>query len=46
MIGLQIGPNAGTGYYGTWRLPSFLVVYMRKTLFLEKLKGTVNGSVF
>jgi apoptosis-inducing factor 2 len=44
--GLQIGKKAGTGHVGNWKLPSFLVVFMRKTLFTDRLASTVNGSMF
>lgn len=46
MMGLQIGKKAGTGFYGNWRIPTFLVVRLRKTLFVERLGPTVDGSQF
>ncbi|KAJ9611723.1 hypothetical protein H2200_004907 [Cladophialophora chaetospira] len=45
-MGMQIGRKAGTGHYGNTRLPGFLFVWARKTLFIENLKGTVDGSLF
>lgn len=45
-MGVQIGRSTGTGFVGYIRLPGFLVTMMRKTLFLERLAGTVDGSVF
>ncbi len=45
-MGLQIGKKAGTGHYGSMRLPGFMFVWARKTLLIEKLKGTVDGSLF
>ncbi|PON24162.1 hypothetical protein TGAM01_v206850 [Trichoderma gamsii] len=45
-VGLQIGKKAGTGYIDNWKIPSFLVVFMRKTLFIERFAPTVNGSLF
>jgi hypothetical protein len=44
MMGLQIGKDAGIGHVGTWKLPSFLVVRMRKNLFVERMEGMVNGK--
>lgn len=44
MMGLQIGKKAGTGFIGGWKLPSFLVVKLRKTLFVERLGSTIDGS--
>ncbi|CZR59432.1 uncharacterized protein PAC_09324 [Phialocephala subalpina] len=45
-IGIQIGRKTATGFFGTWRLPSWLMVWARKNLFTEKLKPTVDGSLF
>lgn len=45
MMGLQIGKNAGTGHFGNFKLPSFLVKSIRKTLFVENLPKTVDGSM-
>ncbi|KAL2825079.1 putative apoptosis-inducing factor [Aspergillus cavernicola] len=46
MIGVQIGRKAGTGHYGSVKLPGFLITRLRKTLFVESLPKTVDGSVF
>lgn len=46
MMGLQIGPEMGTGHYGNVRLPGFLIVYIRKELFVPRLKKMVDGSEF
>ncbi|MCJ1328911.1 hypothetical protein MMC10_005588 [Thelotrema lepadinum] len=46
MMGLQIGKKAATGHYGSMRIPSFVVVRARKTLFVENMGPTVNGSLF
>ncbi|KAH8892884.1 FAD/NAD(P)-binding domain-containing protein [Thozetella sp. PMI_491] len=45
-LGFQIGKKAGTGHLGSWKLPSFVVVFMRKTLFVERFPPTVDGSLF
>ncbi|OBT54308.1 hypothetical protein VE04_05937 [Pseudogymnoascus sp. 24MN13] len=45
-MGFQIGKTSGTGHFGWFRIPSFVVVYLRKTLFVERLLTTVNGSQF
>jgi len=45
-MGFQIGKKAGTGHLGNWKIPSFLIVFLRKSLFIEKLASTVNGSQF
>ncbi|KAI8625188.1 hypothetical protein F5Y19DRAFT_274788 [Xylariaceae sp. FL1651] len=46
MMGLQIGKKAGTGHFGNFKLPSFLVSTLRKSLFIERLAKTVDGSWF
>jgi hypothetical protein len=45
-MGLSIGKKAGAGHFGTWKIPSFVIMYARKTLFVENLKKTVDGSMF
>ncbi|KAF8847880.1 FAD/NAD(P)-binding domain-containing protein [Acephala macrosclerotiorum] len=45
-IGIQIGRKTATGFFGTWRMPSWLMVWARKNLFTEKLKPTVDGTLF
>ncbi|RFU80885.1 apoptosis-inducing factor 2 [Trichoderma arundinaceum] len=45
MIGLQIGKKSGTGHWGNFKLPAFLVLMIRKTLFIEDLPKTVDGSM-
>ncbi|KAF1845718.1 FAD/NAD(P)-binding domain-containing protein [Cucurbitaria berberidis CBS 394.84] len=45
-MGLQIGKKAGTGFYGNLRIPSFLVIWLRKTLFIERFGPLVDGSSF
>ncbi|KAK9780184.1 putative Apoptosis-inducing factor 2 [Seiridium cardinale] len=45
MMGVNIGKNSGTGHVGSLRLPSFLVAMLRRTLFVEKLPKTVDGSI-
>ncbi|KFY48987.1 hypothetical protein V495_00846 [Pseudogymnoascus sp. VKM F-4514 (FW-929)] len=45
-MGLQIGKKSGTGHFGWFKIPSFLIVYLRKTLFVERLATTVDGSQF
>ncbi|CAO2648882.1 Nn.00g098310.m01.CDS01 [Neocucurbitaria sp. VM-36] len=45
-MGIQIGKKAGTAFYGNLRIPSFLVVWTRKNLFIDKLGSTVDGSLF
>lgn len=44
MMGVQFGKKAGTGFYGSWKIPSFIPVMLRKTLFVEKLGPTVEGT--
>jgi NADH dehydrogenase FAD-containing subunit len=44
-MGLQIGKKSGTGHVGDWKLPGFLVVKIRKTLFVEDLPKMVDGSM-
>lgn len=44
MIGFQVGRKMGTGHVSGWRLPSFLISYMKKTLLVEKLPGLVHGT--
>lgn len=45
-MGLQIGKKAATGHFGSWRLPSFIVARARRTLFVENMGPTVDGSLF
>lgn len=45
MIGVQIGKKAGTGHFGNFKLPGFVVCMLRKTLFVERLSKTVDGSM-
>lgn len=46
MIGVQIGKKSGTGHFGNMRLPSFIVSMLRKSLFIDNLPRTVDGSIF
>ncbi|KFY44494.1 hypothetical protein V494_01451 [Pseudogymnoascus sp. VKM F-4513 (FW-928)] len=45
-MGFQIGKKSGTGHFGWFRIPTFVVVYLRKNLFVERLATTVDGSQF
>lgn len=45
-MGFQIGKNAGTGFYGKIRVPSFVIIIARRKLFTDNLRPTVNGSLF
>ncbi|KAH6884438.1 hypothetical protein B0T10DRAFT_579041 [Thelonectria olida] len=45
-MGLQIGKKAGTGHFGSWRIPGFIIIFARKNLFIDKLAPTVDGSLF
>ncbi|KAF7561488.1 hypothetical protein G7046_g2666 [Stylonectria norvegica] len=44
MMGFQIGRTAGTGHYGNWKMPTFLVVRARKNLFIQNMGPTINGT--
>ncbi|KAL3490617.1 putative apoptosis-inducing factor [Aspergillus germanicus] len=44
MLAVQIGKKAGTGHAGSMKLPSFMVAYVRKTLFVENGPKTVDGT--
>jgi hypothetical protein len=46
MGGFQFGRKAGTGHFGNIKLPTFLVVSIRKTQFLERFPGMLDGSAF
>ncbi|KAI1170088.1 hypothetical protein F4777DRAFT_145876 [Nemania sp. FL0916] len=46
MIGVQIGKKSGTGHVGNFKIPSFVLSLLRKTLFIERLPKTVDGSLF
>jgi NADH dehydrogenase FAD-containing subunit len=46
MMGLSVGQNAGAGHWGNFQIPTFLIKYMRKTLFLENMGKTVDGTMF
>ncbi|KAL8792384.1 MAG: hypothetical protein Q9195_004997 [Heterodermia aff. obscurata] len=45
-MGLQIGKKAATGHFGSWKVPSFIIATARRTLFVEKMGPTVDGSLF
>ncbi|OKL59608.1 hypothetical protein UA08_05213 [Talaromyces atroroseus] len=45
-LGLQIGKKTGTGHFGSFRIPGFIVTYLRKNLFVEQLGSMVNGSAY
>uniref|UniRef100_A0A093UXT5 Apoptosis-inducing factor 2 n=1 Tax=Talaromyces marneffei PM1 TaxID=1077442 RepID=A0A093UXT5_TALMA len=45
-MGCQIGKKAGTGHLGWVKLPSFMVSFLRKNLFVERLASTVDGSAY
>ena len=45
-MGLQIGKKAATGHFGSWKVPSFIIARARKTLFVENMGPTVDGSLF
>ena len=45
-MGCQIGKTAGTGHLGWVKLPSFIVSFLRKNLFVERLASTVDGSAY
>ena len=37
IVGLQIGRKKAIAQWGTWTMPSFLIVYVRKCLFMERM---------
>lgn len=45
-MGLQIGKKAGTGQWGNWKLPTFLIVFARKGLFVERMAPMLDGTAF
>ncbi|KUJ13614.1 FAD/NAD(P)-binding domain-containing protein [Mollisia scopiformis] len=45
-MGLTVGRKAGTGHLGNVKLPGFLVHFLRKNLFIDKLAPTVSGSAY
>jgi hypothetical protein len=46
LIGVQIGKEAGTGHFGNIQLPSFVVTWLRKGLFVDRFKKIADGSEF
>ncbi|KUJ06579.1 nucleotide-binding domain-containing protein [Mollisia scopiformis] len=45
IFGFQVGKKAGTAHYGNWvQMPGFVIVRVRKNLFLEKFVGLLDGS--
>jgi NADH dehydrogenase FAD-containing subunit len=47
MLAVPIGKKAGTGHMGSFKLPSFMVVFVKgKTFFTEKLAGTIDGTAW
>jgi hypothetical protein len=45
-MGLQIGRKTGTGQIGFIRLPGFLIHFLRRNLFLERVPSFIDGSEF
>jgi apoptosis-inducing factor 2 len=45
-LGIQVGRNVGTGHFGNFKLPSFMITFARKSLFVEFLSPLVSGSLF
>lgn len=45
MMGVQIGKKGGTGHFGSFKLPGWLVATLRKSLLVENLARTVDGSM-
>lgn len=45
-MGCQIGRKTGTGHLGWVKMPSFLVQFLRKNLFVERLASAVDGSAY
>lgn len=45
-MGVQVGKKVATGHFGDWRIPSFVVLWMRKNLFTERFQPMVDGSMF
>lgn len=44
-FGFQMGKEAATAHFGDWiQVPSFLVVRVRKNLFVERFAGVADGS--
>ncbi|KAE9365023.1 FAD/NAD(P)-binding domain-containing protein [Stipitochalara longipes BDJ] len=46
ITGIQIGRKKGIGHFGTWIIPSFVIVYVRRMLFMEKMGAMLDGSGF
>lgn len=45
MMGFQVGKKKATAHLGNWiQMPGFVVVKIRKNLFLEQFAGMLNGS--
>ncbi|KAH8589385.1 hypothetical protein B0O99DRAFT_655527 [Bisporella sp. PMI_857] len=45
-MGVSIGKKAGTAHFGTYKVPSFIVVWARKNLFIDNAIPTVTGSLY
>jgi hypothetical protein len=45
-MGLHIGKKAGIGHWGTTKVPGFLIVFLKKKLFIENMGPLINGSAF
>jgi len=47
LMGFQVGKKAATAHFGNWiQMPGFMVVHVRRNLFLEKFGGLLDGSSF
>jgi hypothetical protein len=47
MLACPLGRKTGTGHFGNFKLPGFVVSMVKgKTFFTEKLPQVVSGSAF
>jgi hypothetical protein len=47
MLAVPTGKKTGTGHFGNFKLPSFMVNMVKgKTYFTQNLPGLANGTAF
>jgi len=46
IVGVSIGRKKAIAQWGTWIMPTFLVVWARKSLFMNKMGPILDGTAF
>lgn len=46
LLGFSLGQKTGTGAFGNFKIPSFVLGWARKELFTQNMNPTVSGTLF